>query len=449
MNGDTADTGASAGWIALRLCKVLEDSGVTYALLGPVEDLPLTINSDLDVIVDPRSFERMPSLIYSFASLIGGRVVQQLQHESSSRYYVLNWESGVDQRYLAADLCSDYVAGGRLVMKAAELLKNRRQLASGVWVPSIESSLKYYVRKKRRKLDFTPHAVEHLRALLAEPGSEAVLQQEVGASAPALAETIKSGDLLSIRSAFSDLGYVPPKRTILLLAAELHRVLVRFTKPTGMTIAVYGPDGAGKSTVIRGLVEQIGPCFRRIRVLHFRPRLHRPTPEGIVVTDPHAEPSRSRIASIAKALFYALDAFVSHYGPGLIARSRSTLIIFDRYPDDALADPKRYRMKPDRLTRWILRHIPSPDVRLFLSTSVSDILSRKQEIEPHTLAEIHRSYEALELETSGVRIDASQTVAAVAASAARAVLSLLAVRQARRDHALSGSDGSAPPRRSH
>src|SRR5918999_893591 len=72
------------------------------------------------------------------------------------------------------------------------------------------------------------------------------------------------------------------------------------------TFAVVGPDGSGKTTLVDSLLqtELAGDNVLRIR----RPGvLYRRTPEGIVVTEPHAKPPYSPLASLAKVAYLLTD----------------------------------------------------------------------------------------------------------------------------------------------
>ena len=158
---------------------------------------------------------------------------------------------------------------------------------------------------------------------------------------------------------------------------------------------MLGPDGVGKSTVVGRLTEAFGPCFRRQRIFHWRPMVIAPQKEtGMPVTDPHDEPPRGVLSSIAALFAIFLDytlGFAFVLRPFL---ARSGLIVFDRYYHDLLVDPIRYRYGgPMWLAKLLARFIPPPDL-LFLVLDAGDevILSRKHEVPPEELQRQRVSY---------------------------------------------------------
>jgi thymidylate kinase len=75
------------------------------------------------------------------------------------------------------------------------------------------------------------------------------------------------------------------------------------------------------------------------------------------------------------------------------------LVIFDRYYDDILCDPRRYRYGGPlwlaRFGRWL---VPKPDVTFYLNASPETIQSRKQEV---SLEETRRQVAAYESLAAG------------------------------------------------
>ena len=102
-----------------------------------------------------------------------------------------------------------------------------------------------------------------------------------------------------------------------------------------------------------------------------------------MTTDPHGEAPHPWWLSPLKIPYYLLD-----YGLGYLFKVRprlvrSTVVLFDRYYDDLLVDPRRYRyggpMKFARLARIFL---PKPDLVLILDVNEEVLLARKREVSP-------------------------------------------------------------------
>jgi len=158
------------------------------------------------------------------------------------------------------------------------------------------------------------------------------------------------------------------------------RALNRVRRPAGLHLALLGPDGCGKST----LLERLGPIlempfFRRQLVFHFRPKVFEKGENDAPVTNPHEKPPRSRIAGLAKLMYYFLDNFAGYIAKVFPAKVRNELIIFCRSFDDLLIDPRRYRFHsagwPARLLHGLL---PRPDLTFVLDAEPEQITGVNQ-----------------------------------------------------------------------
>ena len=103
---------------------------------------------------------------------------------------------------------------------------------------------------------------------------------------------LSNGDRAALSKAFPTLQDSLFHRVRLskrLLAGEYWRKLWRVLKPTGLMVVFTGPDGSGKSTVIKIIEQQLRPAFRRIQKYHLQPRLCRKDVVPSAFTNPHFE----------------------------------------------------------------------------------------------------------------------------------------------------------------
>lgn len=157
----------------------------------------------------------------------------------------------------------------------------------------------------------------------------------------------------------------------------------------GLWIAVFGPDGVGKSTVIEEVKTQVGGGFSGVTGFHFRPMLGSQRVNHPPVTTPHAHRPRTGLVSLVKLIYWLLDCWCGYLfviRPGL---RRSGLVIFDRYYSDILVDPVRYRLPASVRTaaRWLVALAPQPDFCILLDAPSEILQRRKGEVSP---AESHR-----------------------------------------------------------
>jgi thymidylate kinase len=212
-------------------------------------------------------------------------------------------------------------------------------------------------------------------------------------------------------------------------------------RPTGLFVAILGPDGSGKSSVIAQWLPTISPAFRRVARYHLAPDVLRQRDTNAPpVTDPHGKPPRSVIGSIAKLGYLFL-----RYWAGYLLRVRpqmvrSTIVVFDRYYHDLLIDPRRYRYgAPLWLARAVAAMLPKPELWLLLDAPAEVLQSRKQEVTFDETVRQRDAYLQLFARLDNAHIlDASQPLECVVDQANRVVLNYLASRMdARRPAAAS------------
>jgi thymidylate kinase len=149
-------------------------------------------------------------------------------------------------------------------------------------------------------------------------------------------------------------------------------------------VAVFGPDGAGKSAVIKSLAAGFPAPFRGIQQFHFRPMFRRQWAESAPATAPHAKPSRGAVLSIFKLLYWLADCWYGYVFIVRPARAGSRLVLFDRYLHDILVDPLRYRLP--KSNRWFARLVvllaPRPDLYVLLDVPAEIVQQRKAEVSP-------------------------------------------------------------------
>jgi thymidylate kinase len=197
---------------------------------------------------------------------------------------------------------------------------------------------------------------------------------------------------------------------------------------------VLGSDGAGKSTLISHLREKLAGAFRRTEVFHLRPSVLGPQRTNAPVTDPHGKPPHPWWLSLPKIPYYLLD-----YGLGYLFKVRprlvrSMLVLFDRYYDDLLVDPRRYRYGgPRGLARLGRKFTPKPDLFLILDVPEETLLMRKQEVSPEEVRRQREAYRQLAIQTpNAVLLDGSLAPAEVARHASEAILDYLHARYLKR-----------------
>jgi thymidylate kinase len=150
----------------------------------------------------------------------------------------------------------------------------------------------------------------------------------------------------------------------------------------GLGIAILGPDGAGKSTLARGLEESF---FLPIRTVYM----------GL-----YGDTERSRLSM---GLPGRLIGLWSRWVRGAYHRARGRLVIYDRYAYDALLPMGRSASLRRRVRRWVIAHTcPAPDLTVVLDAPGAVLFDRAREHDPEALERQRQGYLELRNRIGGV-----------------------------------------------
>ena len=361
-------------------------------------------NSDLDIVINPDHLNLLEESLVDFKS---GKLVQLLQHESSCFYFILAHKNGNGMEFLQVDAATDYRRNGLTYFSAEELSRARQQW-KGFWVASPETELAYLLVKKTLKGETPDHQKKRLRYLIDKLGEDrsTVISTELFGkeSGPRVIHWISNNNWSVLESNLPRLKRAlmletvkkDPLNPVMYWLSEVKRIVRRWLYPTGLFIAVLGPDGVGKSTLIQSMEVQLSGAFRRTANFHLRPGVLGKNDLGNPVTDPHGKPPRSFPVSVLKIAYYFTDYALGYLFKLYPKIVRSTLVIFDRYYDDILVDPARYRYSgPSWLVKFMRYFIPRPDLFLVLEASEDELLKRKQEVGKEELIRQRKAYRNL------------------------------------------------------
>lgn len=181
-------------------------------------------------------------------------------------------------------------------------------------------------------------------------------------------------------------GRTSSSTTSIAQARSMSESKLRSLDQLKLKIVLLGPDGAGKSSVIAGVVDRLTRSGYNAKMRHLKPQLVMPqlrdNPNSIVV-DPHGRPPRSAFLSLAKIFVWLAEEWWAHF----FQQKKGTLLICDRYYHDLLVDPKRFRFgAPLWIARLVGRLMPQPRLWILLDASPEVLQARKQEVPPEETA---------------------------------------------------------------
>ena len=377
---------------AHSLISALSNECQAYCMLTGYEELAESFDTDIDFMVNQEDYRRMPRIIERISRMMDMRLFQSVEHEMTARAFLLGSVSGTRLTIVRPDSASDYRHFGSLWLRASEVLEARRWHPRGFWIPSAAHEFAYYLIKRLNKRDFRQEHGFRLHRLYAEDSRACDLmiarfwsgQQRIALSRMAVSDDWAEiyMNLESFRKELrSNTAESFPQKVASSRKRALH-FLGRIVRPTGGWIAFIGPDGCGKSLVISVIRQHFARAFREVQCFHLRPQLLRRKANAKgVVTDPHGQPARGLLASIAKVFYFVADYSLGYLFLIAPALRLTRLIIFDRYIYDLLVDSKRARYGgPAWLLRLAARVVPRPDLVVLLDAPAEVLWSRKQEV---------------------------------------------------------------------
>ena len=406
-----------------RVFAALEARRVLWVLLRLPSDFAKPAG-DVDLLVSPDDVGGLMEVAeeLGFVALPGWEFPPSLilvcYDRPSDHWVVLDVATTVSFRAPAAW----ELAGG-----AREVL-SRRHLRDGVAVPSDGDA--FWLLLAHCLLDdggVPPHYRHPLQALA--PGAsgsfvgQAILTAAGGRGEPlAFQEAVLAGDWQGLKEMGARLGadlkrersVVESSRATAKRALRLAQKPLLVRRRRGVSVALLGPNGVGKSTVAAGLRQGFPLGARVLHMGLWKTTATRPGARAVeILTRPLRLWGRSAVAQYHQA--------------------RGRLVIYDRYVYEARLPAKPPLLAAKRLYFWLLGHaIPAPDAAVVLDVPGDVAYGRKQENPPEELESERRVYADLAASEPSIElVDASKPADAVRADVTAIVWGKIAARWAR------------------
>lgn len=243
---------------------------------------------------------------------------------------------------------------------------------------------------KRRLSPRHAHTLQELAPPDPDTGALAAFVARLcaGASTPALiVEMIRRGDWAGVEQTMSAVERewaaqhrATPRRRIQARVRRAVRALGRARSRRGLSVALLGPDGAGKST----LASAIAASFQLpVSVMYMG-----------LTGGALKHVARLRIPGVV----FAGRALViwQRYLRSRLHQAQGRLVVFDRYVLDAAVPHPRRLNRVERLSRWLDGYLcPSPDLVLILDAPGEVMHQRKGEYSPEVLEDWRQHFLAL------------------------------------------------------
>ncbi len=175
----------------------------------------------------------------------------------------------------------------------------------------------------------------------------------------------------------------------------------------GQIITFSGVDGAGKSTIIKDMLDLLGRKYRKkVIVLRHRPSLlpiisawrygKEKAEQKSVERLPRQGGNKSSISSYARFAYYYLDYLLGQFYVWAKYLVKGYTVLYDRYYFDFIIDGKRSNISiTSRLPKWLYTFVAKPKLNFFLYADATTILARKQELDASVIKQLTERYQSL------------------------------------------------------
>jgi len=380
------------------LFKILKESDIQYCVLHSYNLLPYEQKGDVDVCIDRSGYLILDSIVARHSTNHDFKIAQKLYYDVPfCYYYVLVKDDRSDLKLVCLDFLNDNIGINRYRLTSYDLLNGRKKFRY-FYIPEISKATTYLLIKRLVKGTLSDKDRSELKYLY-ESSPQQVdneFTKYFGKSNSTMIKDmiltdkhIDTAKIIELKRIFLKRNFNIP-RFMRRNLFEIRRILYRIRYPTGMLITILSPDGGGKSSVSKEVLDKLLGLFRATKYIHWRPGLLPQLralfnrTEGEVspyVTRPHSVGNQNRIVSFLRWVYYSLDFIVGYYLKLLPMKIQTTAIMMDRYYYDIIIDPMRYGFNlPNWLLKIILPIIPKPDLSIFLDNSPEVLHTRKHEL---------------------------------------------------------------------
>jgi hypothetical protein len=252
-------------------------------------------------------------------------------------------------------------------------------------------------RERGSELIMTDAELAHASARLPDLFGPVLAQEVLHAIASATVADLERVAPSLRRAAVARSAWHHPRRSVALVWGSLIRKLKGPLTPCAPVVALVGPDGVGKTTVLNRVASDGRLVFTDVVMRHWRPGLLPPLgrllhPTAGTANSPGGPPRRRpgplRLFRIA---YYFSDFLLGGVFKDRVDSSRQRLVLYDRWFTDMTVDPLRYGLRSARGLSLLLRFLPKPDLVILLTDLPERIHRRKAEL---PLEEIERQLRA-------------------------------------------------------
>ncbi|MEM9022586.1 MAG: hypothetical protein AAGB22_02505, partial [Bacteroidota bacterium] len=365
-----------------------------------LEKLPES--ADLDILVPPATVQRLVDFAKHYPTVHKVNCCRKSFMTTLELYFS-------DRTYLSLDLLSRFQRKAYNILPAEQVLDSAHRNRAGFSVPAAHFDLEYaflfYVLNGR---SLPPRYVEHFERYPAEKQTifMAYLNAQYGLQLSAISDlsAIPEADRLQVRAVVKNLPQNKGRERLRQQWAYVQDTVRDMVLRKGFVITFSGVDGAGKSTIIEALRQQLVQRYRKkVVVLRHRPSVlpilsswtkgKARAEADAAATLPRQGRNRNSLASLLRFTYYFTDYLFGQLYVYTRYLLRGYVVLYDRYYFDFINDGPRSNI---RLPKWLTRLgyglVLKPRLNFFLHAPSEVILQRKQELDKEAIGDLTSAY---------------------------------------------------------
>lgn len=380
-------------------CKVFEylNENTKYAVLRNYEGLPFNNpGRDIDILITKTSFELIRKQLISLINDLGCLLILQYNIERES--FICACNDGELYKLIQFDFLFNCEVKGLLLIDAEEILDSR--IFNGD-IYHVSPEFEYLTKFLYNKLLNHPYPAKY-SSLEKQMKDNDFVKNKIEQIFLISFDKFTSTHFTKLfrRKLFYNLTSHLIKQFSHILRI-LSRKLSNHFHYAGISIGFSGPDGSGKTTIIKSVSQVFEPVYK-IGLYHFRPTLFSNISDmasniGIKkdvdkdYSNPHRGSKVGKFNSLLRLLYYSIDYILGYLIQIHKLLTRSQIVIFDRYYTDVIVDSRRSRIFLNhKFLYWFGKlFIPALDYNILLTADRDVILSRKQELDEKGIDEIN------------------------------------------------------------
>lgn len=367
--------------VSVFFFKFLEKNKIDYCYLGNSSHFPTKIQTDVDIFINFKNTKDLKKILLKFVKYKKLKIVNFIQYEFNSFLIKICNISKNNTEHISFDICNEYVLESRKIINLKKIKKKSLIKKNFTFkVLPVEYEFFYYLLKKIYKNDIDIRSFLYLKKNFNSSKNFEYIEFFSREDFNLLKQIFKSKGIKLFKEYrdYFKKKFIDSRRFFLF--KEFMRYCTRISNKTGLHIVFLGCDGSGKTSQINFLVNSnIINIFRGYSIYHL---FTKSFSKNRVHSLPYQYDVYNPILSFVKILYLYLRFFFNYFFALYRKIISSKLVINDRYYQDVIIDPKRYRIGSFiSFLNFIFKFLPTPDLVIILDTKLNSLVKRKQEFD--------------------------------------------------------------------